>query len=321
MDALRNTLTSGDLPHLLFYGPPGTGKTSTILAVARELFGPELMRSRVLELNASHERGIDVIRTKVKTFAQIAVSSNESVPGHPCPPFKLIILDEADCMTRDAQSALRRTMENYTKVTRFCIICNYVSRIIDPITSRCAKFRFRPLHGPSMAARLRSIASSEGLSASDEAIDLLISVSEGDMRRSITLLQTANKLVASGESLAADVVHEVAGTVPSAVLDSLWAAAAADTGASAAAAGAGIEGIRAAVKATVAGYSADSVLQQLLPRAAAAPVGVLSETGRAQVAIRVAEAEKKLVEGADEELQLIDVLTVLRHALRAAAAV
>lgn len=111
------------MPHLLFYGPPGTGKTTTILALAREMYGHDHLKSRVLELNASDERGIQVVREKIKNFARIAVAQDTKAP-----PYKLVILDEADAMTSDAQSALRRTMESYAKVTRFCLICNYVSR-------------------------------------------------------------------------------------------------------------------------------------------------------------------------------------------------
>lgn len=111
---LRRSLETANLPHLLFYGPPGTGKTSTALAIARQLYGPELMKSRVMELNASDERGINVVRHKVKAFAAAAVG--QPVPGYPCPPYKLLILDEADSMTQDAQNALRRTMETYSKV-------------------------------------------------------------------------------------------------------------------------------------------------------------------------------------------------------------
>lgn len=152
---LKSSLETANLPHLLFYGPPGTGKTSTALAIARQLYGPELMKSRVLELNASDERGINVVRQKVKAFASGAVG--QPVPGYPCPPYKLLILDEADSMTQDAQNALRRTMEAYSKVTRFCFICNYVSRIIEPLASRCAKFRFRPLHKEVMQDRVQYI--------------------------------------------------------------------------------------------------------------------------------------------------------------------
>lgn len=146
VDVLRRMLNSAALPHLLMYGPPGTGKTSTILALSRELFGPELFSSRVLELNASDERGITVVRERIKTFAQQALihapASKEYRDKYPCPAFKIIILDEADSLTQDSQSALRRVMENYAAVTRIAFCCNYVTRIIDPIASRCSKFRY-----------------------------------------------------------------------------------------------------------------------------------------------------------------------------------
>lgn len=181
---------------MLFYGPPGTGKTSTILALAKELYGPELMKTRVLELNASDERGISIVREKVKDFARITVSNATTLQSsrYPCPPYKIIILDEADSMTQDAQSALRRTMETYSKITRFCLICNYVTRIIDPLASRCSKFRFKPLDESNARARLEEIAKAEGVEVEDGAIDSLIRVSDGDLRKAITYLQSAARL-------------------------------------------------------------------------------------------------------------------------------
>ena len=182
---------------MLFYGPPGTGKTSTILALAKELYGPEMFRSRVLELNASDERGISIVREKVKDFARQQLSNP---PAHykdkyPCPPYKIIILDEADSMTQDAQSALRRTMETYSKITRFCLICNYVTRIIDPLASRCSKFRFKSLDQGNAKKRLEEIAEKENVKMEDGAVETLIKCSEGDLRKAITFLQSAARLV------------------------------------------------------------------------------------------------------------------------------
>ncbi|KAI5062496.1 hypothetical protein GOP47_0023035 [Adiantum capillus-veneris] len=213
---LTNALETGNLPHLLFYGPPGTGKTSTALAISHQLFGPELYKTRVLELNASDDRGINVVRTKIKDFAAVAVGPG--VSGYPCPPFKIIILDEADSMTEDAQNALRRTMETYSKVTRFCFICNYVSRIIEPLTSRCAKFRFKPLLDNMLSSRIQFICREEGLSLDSEALTTLNHVSEGDMRRAITYLQGAARLY--GSSLSSDNIISISGVVSDNVVHS-----------------------------------------------------------------------------------------------------
>lgn len=203
---LKTSIASGQLPHLLFYGPPGTGKTSTIVAVARQLFGPDFRKNgRFLELNASDDRGIKVVREKVKGFAQGAIASTSGMP-----PFKIIVLDEADSMTGDAQSALRRMMENYSKVTRFCLICNYVSRIIEPVASRCAKFRFAPLEKESMATRIRFICQEEQLQAADDVVDALLDCAAGDMRKAVNFLQSAKQLCGD-EELSADDVVAVAG--------------------------------------------------------------------------------------------------------------
>lgn len=202
MATLKTSIASGQLPHLLFYGPPGTGKTSTIVAVGRQLFGPDFRKNgRFLELNASDDRGIKVIREKVKSFAQGAVST---APG--MPPFKVIVLDEADSMTGDAQSALRRMMENYSKVTRFCLICNYVSRIIEPVASRCAKFRFAPLEKVSMASRIKYICQEEQLASSDEVIASLLDCANGDMRKAVNFLQSAKQLCGDEELTKNDIL-------------------------------------------------------------------------------------------------------------------
>lgn len=190
---LKECLSSGDLPHLLFYGPPGTGKTSCILAAARELFG-DIYRDRILELNASDDRGIQVVRDKIKNFAQLSASSTRP-DGRSCPPYKLVILDEADSMTSAAQAALRRTMEKETRTTRFCLICNYVSKIIAPIKSRCSKFRFKPLTKEKMMEKLREICVAENVEIEEsDALEMTVDTCEGDLRRAVTTVHCCYRL-------------------------------------------------------------------------------------------------------------------------------
>lgn len=195
---LKKFVKEKNMPHLLFAGPPGTGKTTAAHALAHDLYG-ENYQQYLLELNASDERGIDVIRTKVKEFAR------SRVPGEI--PFKIIILDEADNMTADAQQALRRLMEMYTTTTRFILIANYPSKIIEPIQSRCAFFRFTPLKKEDVVARLRWIAEQENTMYDPEALEVIYEVSEGDMRRAINILQAASAL----GKVTVDAVYKVIG--------------------------------------------------------------------------------------------------------------
>mmetsp|Transcript_29996 Transcript_29996/g.47874 ORF Transcript_29996/g.47874 Transcript_29996/m.47874 type:complete len:330 (+) Transcript_29996:368-1357(+) len=192
ISTINELVTSRKLPHLLFYGPPGTGKTTTILACARELNG-KLWKSMTLELNASDERGIDIIRDRIKIFASTKQVFNAG--------FKLIILDEADAMTSSAQFALRRVIEKYTKNTRFCIICNYVNKIIPALQSRCTKFRFAPLKDEDIKDKLYEICKQEQIpndAITEDGIKSIMKLSGGDMRKCINILQstwTSYKLI------------------------------------------------------------------------------------------------------------------------------
>ncbi|KAJ2230101.1 Subunit of heteropentameric Replication factor C (RF-C) [Coemansia sp. RSA 485] len=191
VDTLQRFIDDGKLPHLLFYGPPGTGKTTTILAIARKLYGKNI-GSMVLELNASDDRGIDVIREQIKTFASTRTVFSSGL--------KLVILDEADAMTTPAQAALRRVIEKYTKNVRFCIICNYVSKIIPAVQSRCTRFRFAPLKLSDINGRLDMIVEREGVNITPEGKESLIRLSGGDMRRVLNVLQACHAAYARIDS-------------------------------------------------------------------------------------------------------------------------
>jgi replication factor C small subunit len=191
-----------NLPHLLLVGPAGVGKTTSILALARDMYGPGY-RNFILELNASDERGIGIIREKVKNFARTAAMASSV-------SFKILIMDEADHLTSDAQHALRRTMEIYTKTCRFCLLGNYSENIIDPIQSRCSVFRFSPLEEPDLKNYIQVIADKEKLDIVDEGLDAIYQACGGDVRKAINLLQAA----AANQKLIDDVaIYNLLGNV------------------------------------------------------------------------------------------------------------
>ncbi|KAJ5459721.1 Replication factor C subunit 2 [Penicillium daleae] len=332
---LQRTLHASNLPHMLFYGPPGTGKTSTILALAKSLFGPALYRSRILELNASDERGIGIVREKVKNFARAQLSQPTGLDAayraqYPCPPFKIIILDEADSMTQDAQAALRRTMEQYSRITRFCLVCNYVTRIIEPLASRCSKFRFKSLDNAAAGDRVAEIARAENLTLDDGVIETLIRCGEGDLRRAITYLQSAARLVGAtrvggkdadddAEMVDAEssgpgtitvwTIEEIAGVIPESILDNLVQAMQPK------ASGSAYEAVSKVVTDLVAdGWSATQLVSQLYRRVVFNEA--IPDIQKNKIVMVFSELDRRLVDGADEHLSVLDLALRIANILR-----
>jgi replication factor C subunit 3/5 len=190
LNTLINLIDKDNFPHVIFYGPPGTGKTTTILACAKHMFGSSYI-NMVLELNGSDDRGINIIREQIKDFSQSEMYLNNCF-NLTNKKHKLVILDEADSMTFDAQFALRRVIETYTNTTRFCLICNYSTKIIPSLQSRCIIFRFSPIPHDKHLEHINNIIKYENIKIDDETINEIINLSDGDMRKSLNILQSLN---------------------------------------------------------------------------------------------------------------------------------
>ncbi len=281
VERLAKFVEKKTLPHCLFAGPPGTAKTTAGLALARDLFG-EFFERNFMELNASDERGIDVVRNQIKSFAR-------SLPAGGA-PFKILVLDEADHLTNDAQHALRRTMESYASSCRMILICNYSSRIIPPIQSRCAVFKFARLSEEDIAERLEYVANEEGVKLNPKGRDSILYLANGDMRVAINLLQAASS---SAKVVTDTTVFAISGRADP-------------------------ERIRLLLDTAIAGNfdQALGMLRVLISQEGVAPLDLIrqihreiygleiSMNNKQTILERTAEVEFRVAEGADGEVQL-----------------
>jgi replication factor C small subunit len=291
VERLKSFVRSRNVPHCIFAGPPGTGKTTAALCLARDLYG-ETYREHIMELNASDERGIDVVRETVKTFAR-SLSIGEI-------PFKIMILDEADNMTADAQQALRRTMERYTETCRFILCANYSGKIIEPIQSRCAPFRFTYLPREEHDRYLMQIAEKENVKLLADGLQAIFEVCGGDLRRAINTLQAAASLE---RPIDAKIVYSITGRASPADVQKM---------------------IEVAMKGNF--LEARKQLRDMIQKYGVAGSDIIRqihieifkadipEQWKIKLADIVGEIDYRLVEGADEEVQLSALLAKLVEA-------
>jgi replication factor C small subunit len=287
VERLQSYVDRNDLSHLMFAGPAGTGKTTSAIAIARELYGQE-WQEHFLELNASDERGIDVIRDRVKSFARTSFGGVE---------YRIIFLDEADALTSDAQAALRRTMEQFSNNVRFILSCNYSSQIIDPIQSRCAVFRFSPLPEDAIETQVRTIADAEGIEVTDDGIEALVYVAGGDMRAGINGLQAAS---VAGAVVDDEAVFEITSTArPEEIKEMVTLALDGDFTAARS---------RLDVLLTEKGIAGGDVIDQLHRSVWEFDLG---DEAAVRLLDRIGEADYRITEGANERIQLEALLASL----------
>ena len=287
VERLQSYIDQQDLPHLLFSGRAGIGKTTAATAIAREVYGDD-WRGNFLELNASDQRGIDVVRDRIKNFARSSFGGFE---------YRVIFLDEADSLTSDAQSALRRTMEQFSDNTRFILSCNYSSKIIDPIQSRCAVFRFSPLSDEAIGAQIDEIAAEEGIAVTDDGRDALIYAAGSDMRRAINSLQAA---ATTGEVVDEEAVYLITSTARPEEIESMVTDA--------------INGDFSKARATLdtlltdTGMAGGDIIDQLHRSVWEFD---LSERDAVRLMERIGETDYRITEGANEQIQLEALLASL----------
>ncbi len=283
IERLKTFVSSQNMPHLLFSGPAGVGKTSAAVALAREMYGERFERN-FLELNSSDTRGIDVVRGTIKDFARTLAFNTQ---------FKIVFLDESDALTSDAQQALRRTMEKYTKTCRFILSANYSSRIIEPIQSRCVVSRFRPLTADDISSALNKISRAEGITVDEKGLQAVQYVCQGDLRKAINVLQAA---ASQGQKISADAVYSVSSRAqPKEVQEMIHAA---------------LKGkfIEAREKLDSLlydhGMSGEDVITQLYRELLEIPESELDSKTKIELVDIVGEYNFRLVEGANERIQL-----------------
>jgi len=290
VERLQAYARTRSMPHMLFAGPAGSGKTTCAIALARELYG-DRWRDNLIELNASDERGIEIVRGKIKDFARAASIGIAD--------FKIIFLDEADSLTSDAQAALRRTMERYTQTCRFILSCNYSSKIIEPIQSRCAVFRFRPLGEHDAKVYLKRIASSEGIVLAEDGLEAICNLAGGDLRKATNILQVAASL---GKKVDQEAVFESTENIRPAEIQELLTTALAGN----------FTAARSKLDDLIArhGLSGEDIVAGIHKAVFDLPVG---EDAQIRLIDRVGEADFRMVSGSSERIQLEALLAHFAH--------